>query len=180
MQLLNKTWVYTTLLSIWTIPVAIAEGVPADQALGVICRQDNVASPAHKHDSAAIGKPGVRNRVDRIIQVRMGDDMRFVPSVVKVRQGETIRFVIRNEGRIRHEMVLGTEHELKAHYRQMMRLPSMKHDAPQMVTVEPDQTGEIVWQFTKAGKVSFACLQPGHYSAGMRGGLHVEANDFRK
>jgi Cu/Ag efflux protein CusF len=31
----------------------------------------------------------------------------------------------------------------------------------------------VVWQFTKAGKVDFACLQPGHYEAGMKGSVTV-------
>ena len=35
------------------------------------------------------------------------------------------------------------------------------------------QTGEIIWQFTKSGKVQFACLQPGHYDAGMKGSISV-------
>ena len=41
------------------------------------------------------------------------------------------------------------------------------------VTLAPGKTGEIVWQFTKAGKVDFACLQPGHYDAGMKGAVNV-------
>ena len=35
------------------------------------------------------------------------------------------------------------------------------------------QAGEIVWQFTKAGVVNFACLMPGHYEAGMKGAIQV-------
>ena len=33
--------------------------------------------------------------------------------------------------------------------------------------------GEIIWQFTKAGEVKFACLYPGHYDAGMKGQVTV-------
>ena len=44
-----------------------------------------------------------------------------------------------------------------------------------MVTVAPGKTGEIVWRFTTAGKVDFACLQPGHYDAGMKGLVTVAA-----
>lgn len=36
-------------------------------------------------------------------------------------------------------------------------------------------TFEVIWQFTKAGKVDFACLQPGHYDAGMKGAVTVAA-----
>ena len=42
-----------------------------------------------------------------------------------------------------------------------------------MLTVKAGSTGEIVWQFTKAGTVDFACLQPGHYDAGMKGAVAV-------
>jgi uncharacterized cupredoxin-like copper-binding protein len=42
-----------------------------------------------------------------------------------------------------------------------------------MVTVAPGKTGEVIWQFTKAGKIDFACLQPGHYDAGMKGIVDV-------
>ena len=51
----------------------------------------------------------------------------------------------------------------------MKKNPEMEHADANMVTVAPGKTGEIIWQFTKAGKVNFACLQPGHYDAGMKG-----------
>jgi len=35
------------------------------------------------------------------------------------------------------------------------------------------KTGEVVWQFTQAGTVHFACLHPGHYEAGMKGAVAV-------
>ena len=41
------------------------------------------------------------------------------------------------------------------------------------ITLEPGKQGEIVWQFTKAGVVDFACLLPGHYEAGMKGAIKV-------
>lgn len=44
-----------------------------------------------------------------------------------------------------------------------------------MVTVAPGKTGEVIWRFTKSGKVDFACLQPGHCEAGMKGKVDVAA-----
>mgnify|MGYP006179903873 CR=1 FL=1 len=35
------------------------------------------------------------------------------------------------------------------------------------------QQGEVIWQFTKSGKVDFACLHVGHYEAGMKGQVSV-------
>ena len=130
-------------------------------------------SHAGGHGEAAIGKPGLASKVTRTVQVDMKDDMRFHVDTFKAKRGETIRFVIKNSGALKHEMVLGTEKDLKDHYEVMKKHPEMEHSEPNMVTLAPGKTGEIIWQFTKAGKVDFACLQPGHYDAGMKGMVHV-------
>ena len=120
-----------------------------------------------------IGKPGLAAKVTRTVNVDMTDDMRFHTSKIAVKQGETIRFVAKNSGQVKHEMVLGTAKELKDHYEVMKKNPEMEHADENMVTVAPGKSGEIIWHFTKAGKVDFACLQPGHYDAGMKGVVHV-------
>jgi len=127
----------------------------------------------HGHDDEAIGKPGVAAKASRTVQIDMTDAMRFSPSSLNVKQGETVRFVVKNSGKVKHEMVVGTEKELKEHYEVMKKNPEMEHADENMVTVAPGKTGEIVWQFTKAGKIDFACLQPGHYDAGMKGAVNV-------
>jgi Cu(I)/Ag(I) efflux system protein CusF len=38
----------------------------------------------------------------------------------------------------------------------------------------------VVWQFSRAGKIDFACLQPGHYDAGMKGAVMVAAEATSK
>ena len=121
-----------------------------------------------------IGKPGVAANVTRTVNVDMTDDMRFHASKIPVKQGETIRFVAKNSGQVKHEMVLGTAKELKDHYEVMKKNPEMEHADENMVTVAPGKSGEIIWHFTKAGKVDFACLQPGHFDAGMKGQVHVD------
>jgi len=125
------------------------------------------------HDDEAVGKPGVASKVTRTVSVDMKDDMRFHFSNFDVKQGETVRFIVKNSGQLKHEMVLGTETELKEHYEVMKKNPEMEHADDNMVTVAPGKSGEIIWQFTKAGKVDFACLQPGHYDAGMKGLIKV-------
>lgn len=131
----------------------------------------------HDHGShgqdQAIGQPGTASKATRTVQVDMDDNMRFTPARVEVRQNETIRFLVRNVGRIRHEMVLGTQEELRAHDELMKKHPGMEHEEPNQVTVAPGKTGEIVWQFSRPGEVQFACLEPGHYDAGMRGSVRV-------
>lgn len=131
---------------------------------------------AHSHgDSDAIGVPGQAAKVTRTVTVDMTDAMRFNPASFTAKQGETIRFTVKNSGKVKHEFVLGTEKELKEHYELMKKFPEMEHSDPNMVTVAPGKTGEVIWQFTKAGKIDFACLQPGHYDAGMKGAVNVAA-----
>ena len=128
---------------------------------------------SHANPDSAIGKAGNAAKVNRTVAVDMNDAMRFTPSSIAVKQGETIRLVVKNSGKLKDELVLGTEKELKEHYEQMKKFPEMEHDDPNMVSLAPGKTGEIIWQFTKAGTVDFACLQPGHYEAGMKGSVTV-------
>ena len=128
-----------------------------------------LAHDKHSHDDEAIGKPGVVTATTRTVAVDMSDKMRFTPSSFNAKQGETIRFVIKNSGNLKHEFILGTEKELKEHYELMKKNPEMEHSEPNMITLAGGKTGEIIWQFTKSGKIDFACLQPGHYDAGMKG-----------
>ncbi len=130
-------------------------------------------SGGHHGDEIAIGMPGKAATVTRTINIEMTDAMRFTPSNITAKKGETIKFIVRNAGKLKHEMVLGTEKDLQEHYEVMKKSPEMEHADANMVTVSPGKTGEIIWRFTKAGKVGFACLQPGHYDAGMKGAVVV-------
>lgn len=130
---------------------------------------------AGSHGTDAIGKPGAASKVTRTIAITMQDSMRYTPSEITVRRGETIRFVITNAGQLKHEFNLGTEADLKAHYALMQKFPGMEHEEPNQVNLAPGAKGEVIWQFTKAGTVSFACLHPGHYEAGMKGSVTVSA-----
>jgi uncharacterized cupredoxin-like copper-binding protein len=134
---------------------------------------DAPAAKASTEHAAALGKPGDPKKVARTIKVSMSDEMRFQPSSITVKRNETIRFVVANNGKTKHEMVLGTMAELKKHAALMQKFPSMEHEDPNAVTVEPGKTGTLIWQFTRAGKFDFACLVPGHFEAGMIGRIEV-------
>ena len=138
----------------------------------VLAAGNHAGGHGHGPD-AAIGIAGDKNKVDRTVNVSMTDDMRFLPGDIQAKQNETIRFIVKNDGKLKHEMVLGTDKELKEHYAVMMKNPEMEHDDPNQITLAAGKTGEIIWKFTKAGKVDFACLQPGHYDAGMKGKVAV-------
>ena len=103
----------------------------------------------------------------------MSDTMRFSPALLTIKKGETVRFIVRNDGKVLHEMVLGTDAELTEHADLMRRFPTMKHDEPHMVHVEPGQSGSFTWTFDRAGEFRFACLIPGHFQAGMVGTVVV-------
>ena len=109
----------------------------------------------------------------RTVEIRMSDAMRFTPDRIEVREGETIRFVVRNGGKVLHEMVIGTPEELQQHAALMRKFPKMEHDAPYMTHVKSSRKGEIVWNFNRAGTFQFACLIPGHFDAGMMGTIVV-------
>ena len=127
-----------------------------------------------KGHADTVGKPGNPGKVSRTIDVEMSDTMRFSPADIKVKRGETIKFLLKNSGKLKHEMVLGSIDELKEHAALMQKFPEMEHADPNMVSVDPGKTGELVWQFTKAGTYDFACLQPGHFEAGMVGKVAVK------
>lgn len=132
-------------------------------------------SAAQLSEEKPFGKAGDPQKVTRTITFHMIDKMRFDPSQITVKQGETVRFVARNNGKIMHEMVIGTMKDLKEHAEQMKKFPGMEHDEPYMAHVAPGKSEEIIWQFTKAGEFDFACLIAGHFDAGMVGKIKVVA-----
>jgi len=124
-------------------------------------------------EETAFGREGNPKKAARTVRVSMADTMRFTPSEVKIKRGETIRFVVRNSGKLMHEMVIGTMADLKQHAELMKKHPGMVHDEPHMAHVAPAKTETLVWQFTKAGTFYFGCLEPGHFDAGMIGTVEV-------
>lgn len=125
-------------------------------------------------EETAFGRAGDPQRAVRTIRVGMDDSMHFSPGTITVTQGETLKFVVTNDGKIMHEMVIGTMKELKEHAALMRKFPNMEHDEPYMAHVSPGKREEITWQFTKAGEFYYACLVPGHFEAGMIGKIVVK------
>ncbi len=128
----------------------------------------------HDDEATAYGEPGKAAEVSRVIEVK-ANNMRYTPDTIKVRRGETIKFVVKGTDNQPHELVLGDAKTLKEHAEVMRRHPDMEHDDPNMAKVAPGGTGTLIWKFTRAGAVEFACLIPGHYEAGMKGRIRVSA-----
>ncbi len=167
-------------LAIVATPAALAHG------------ESHTPRKAVDHSQAeetAFGRAGNPKKVSRTIRVGMDDSMHFkvmaragqnrssdVPMSdgrhamagdIVVKRGETIRFLVRNDGKLMHEMVIGTMKELQAHAEMMRKFPEMEHEEAHMTHVAPGKQGEVVWQFTRAGEFHYACLVPGHMEAGM-------------
>lgn len=143
------------------------------------------------------GGPGKAAEATRMIDIVMTENL-YEPESITIKAGETIRFRIRNEGEALHEFGLGTEAMHIAHRPHMAMMfehgmlevdrinhdqmkmdhgdgkKSMAHDDPNSVLVEPGKSAEIIWTFTKAMALEFACNIPGHYESGMVGDIEFE------
>ncbi len=172
---LNKTLAVLTLAALPALAMAAGDhGAPG--------AMDHGATPAAGHGMAGMhnemhgsmaGMAGDPARVSRTIPVEMNDSMRFTPDKVTVKAGETVRFFIVNKGKAAHEMVIGTAEEITEHAEMMKKMPGMVHKEANQIALAPGQRGGIVWQFTQAGTVTYACLVPGHREAGMVGAVEV-------
>jgi uncharacterized cupredoxin-like copper-binding protein len=152
------------------------EGMTADQCREMQKKMMGMHSHSeHQHDDGVnkAGKPGIAANVTRTIHITMSDKNRFTPNAIQVKQGQTIRFVVKNAGKKKHEMVIGSVDDIKAHHELMARFPGMAHDEPNMVDLQSGEKGEIIWQFTELGQFQFACLVTGHFEAGMKGVINV-------
>ena len=117
------------------------------------------AAPAY-----AFGEPGKAAKVDRVIAITM-HDLSFEPSNVEVKRGETIRFVVVNAGPIDHDFTIGdakAEAEHRAEMAKMMAMGMTHGDEANAIMLKPGQAKELIWKFTKPGKLEFDCNIPGH------------------
>lgn len=167
----GRRWLHRALLA---APVAWLGGLPATlRAHGD--KGHAARDPKAPREQKPWGIAGEPARVRRTVVLRMNDRMRFVPAHVDVALNETVRLRVHNDGKAMHELVLGTEQELREHAELMKKFPDMEHDEPWMAHVPPGRSGDIVWHFNRAGDFHFACLVAGHFEAGMRGTLRVRA-----
>jgi uncharacterized cupredoxin-like copper-binding protein len=155
--------------------IAIA-GFAATAAYPALAHGDKAmkASPTIK-EQKPWGIAGDLSGVKRTVTLTMDDKMRFTPDTLSFKEGETVRFIVKNQGKLLHEMVIGTRAELDAHAALMEKFPNMAHDEPYMAHVDPGKQGGLVWTFNRPGDFEFACLVAGHFAAGMKGRIKVIA-----
>ena len=132
-----------------------------------------LASGTHSHEHAemkySVGNPG-KGAPDRVISVSMQDSMRFEfsPELGTLKDGETIEFRVRNDGQIQHEFSIGNSEDQVKHAIMMQKMPDMKHNDPNTVSLAPGESTILTWKFMGKDTVVFACNIPGHFEAGMK------------
>jgi len=134
-------------------------------------------SAGHSHSHSHEAEPAAVQPSDtamRTVTITMSDDMRFTPTNWQATSGETVRIQLVNQGKARHEFVIGTEAELLAHAAEMKKANAAHHHhGNNAVSLGAGESGELVWTFTDAGVLLVACFEPGHFEAGMRGTISV-------
>jgi uncharacterized cupredoxin-like copper-binding protein len=70
-----------------------------------------------------------------------------------------------------HSKMPGMNHGAMGHGGMNHGAAPMRHDDPNAVLVNPGKTEEMIFKFTKAANLEFACNIPGHYEAGMVGNV---------
>jgi uncharacterized cupredoxin-like copper-binding protein len=145
-------------------------------ALGAAEKHPHATPHEHGHASkhANFGRPGKADQVQRTIEVKALDTLRYDPQTFTVKAGETVRFVVTNVGQLKHEFIIGDPAEQRAHAEMMKKMPGMVHEDPNALSLEPGETKALIWQFGQAGVVEVACHVPGHYEAGMVAQVKVE------
>jgi uncharacterized cupredoxin-like copper-binding protein len=70
-----------------------------------------------------------------------------------------------------HSNMPGMNHGAMGHGGMNHGAAPMRHDDPNAVLVNPGKTEEMIFKFTKATNLEFACNIPGHYESGMVGNV---------
>ena len=133
----------------------------------------------HEHGATTSGEAGDPARVTRTVTIKMSE-YAFDTQSLTFKAGETVKFIVINNGKLKHELTVGTAEEQKTHRAAMQSMSDMKHDEhshdmpANAIHVDPGETREFVWHFTKAGSLQFACNYPGHADLGMEGSISVK------
>jgi uncharacterized cupredoxin-like copper-binding protein len=129
-----------------------------------------------EHEDFDFGEPADAADADRVIEIVTDDDFTITPSEMTIAVGETITFQVTNEGNIAHDFTLGRSDLQDEHDIEMADMGGMvMADEPNAFMIEPGETKELTWHFSEGGEVLIGCHVPGHYAAGMKAEISVEA-----
>ena len=91
----------------------------------------------------------------RTVEMTLLDEMKFVPATIEVEAGQTVTVNLTNKGVLVHDFIVeGLAQEVQA-------------------VVQPGKQ-ETVTFTAPAGEYAYACKQPGHEEAGMKGVIRVK------
>ena len=136
-----------------------------------------------------IGEIGKLSEVNKTIEIKMYDNY-FEPKEIKIKKNETVRFLITNYGELVHEFNIASREMHLNHQDEMMKMMeygillgdkidkqkmkelskkdhSLAHSHKNSLLLEPNQSGELIWKFSKDIVLEAACNVPGHYDSGM-------------
>jgi uncharacterized cupredoxin-like copper-binding protein len=153
---------FAVVMAISATAWSLLQGVPPSE------HSHSHGEASHSHDV-----PASTDATHRIVAIEMNDAMRFAPANWQATSGETVRIRVTNTGKVRHELVIGSEADLRAHAEAMKQQKNGHSHDHNALSLAAGETGELVWTFTDAGVLHMACFEPGHYDAGMRGTISV-------
>jgi uncharacterized cupredoxin-like copper-binding protein len=165
---------FAVVMAISATAWSLLQGLPASEHSH--SHDSGSAAEVHTHGVATEAvhtHPDAASADARIVAIEMNDAMRFSPANWQATSGETVRIRVTNTGKVRHEMVIGSEEDLRAHAAAMNAQKEGHSHAHNALSLGAGETGELVWTFTDAGVLHMACFEPGHYDAGMRGTISV-------
>jgi uncharacterized cupredoxin-like copper-binding protein len=139
------------------------------------CKMESGEVPQDESHVSTVGQPAEASAATKTVNVNLLDSMKFeFVEPLDIKDGDIVKFVITNKGKLAHEFSLGSESEQEAHREMMKQMPGMVHTDSNIVTVQPGETNELVWQFLGKNQVVFACNVPGHFEAGMHHEVEVQ------
>jgi uncharacterized cupredoxin-like copper-binding protein len=111
---------------------------------------------------------GESTPAERTVDVQMVDNA-FEPTNIDVEAGETVKLMFDNTGEVAHDALVGDAEAQAAHEEEMRAAEDMGHGAENddAITVEPGDTGELVYTFDEPGALEIGCHEAGHYASGM-------------
>lgn len=142
------------------------------------------ADEAEDHDDEGhaeeyeFGTPMEAADASRVIEIKALDDFTFDAASVTVTAGEIVTFRVENVGAIPHDFTLGDTHLQEEHEEEMAAMSTDEmgiHEEPNAFSLAAGETKEMTWEFTDAGAIIYGCHIPGHYGAGMKGDITIEA-----
>jgi azurin len=122
------------------------------------------------------------------IELNVGDNMRYTPSVIQAHPGQQVRIVLKGVGKLAalgHNFVLlkkgaapkaFVEKAAKA-TEETGSIPTAMNDQVIVATalVKPGESAEVTFEAPlEPGEYTFACSFPGHFGLGMKGQLIVK------